>query len=268
MIIRHDLRLLFIHVPKCAGKQLRWILKTTNDQSAIEELWNYEYNEDLERYVDMAHLPLSDLRHYPQFRYLDEYTVIACIRNPYMRLASAANEYYRQKSKEDEKIISEGNITTEMKNLYYRKLRRKHEELDPRFIHSLPMHRFTHYGREPKIDYLLKCETLKEDIEKLAHKLDWPMELRAAIPRHLSNTIPQKGNVKPTIKEKTLAEALYKVDFETFGYQRNNKGEYRSSRIISQAGSVQRIHRCESIEWHWGPKAVMKKTKMKPTRGK
>ena len=79
MIIRHDLRLLFIHVPKCAGKQLRWILKTTNDQSAIEELWNYEYNEDLERYVDMAHLPLSDLRHYPQFRYLDEYTVIAAL---------------------------------------------------------------------------------------------------------------------------------------------------------------------------------------------
>ena len=124
MIIRHDLEIVFIHVPKCAGKQLRRIFKTTENQSAIEELWNFEYNEVLERYVDLAHLPLSDLIHYPQFKYLDQYKVIACIRNPYMRLASAVNEYYRQKSKKHEDIVKSGKITSEMKARYYKKMKR------------------------------------------------------------------------------------------------------------------------------------------------
>ena len=42
MIIRHDLSFVYT-CAKCAGSKVD--LKTTNDQSAVEELWNYEYNK-------------------------------------------------------------------------------------------------------------------------------------------------------------------------------------------------------------------------------
>ena len=38
MIIRHDLKLVFIHVPKCAGKQLREILKTGSDEKNLKNI--------------------------------------------------------------------------------------------------------------------------------------------------------------------------------------------------------------------------------------
>ena len=268
MIIRHDLKIVFLHVPKCAGKQLRCIFKTTKDKSFVEELWNYEYNKYLERYVDMAHLPMSDLRHYPQFSYLDEYRVIACVRNPYMRLASAANEYYRQKSKMHESIINEGKITTEMKERYYKMLKKKHIEQDPRFIHSQPMYKFTHYGREPKVDYLLRCETLKNDIENLAEELEWPEEIKNIIPRYINSITPENAKIKPSSRELELAETLYKDDLETFGYQNKTKNKNGNTNKSASAGEARKIHRCDSVEWHWGPRAFKGQTSMEPIRKK
>ena len=266
MIIRHDLQLVFIHVPKCAGKQLRWIFKTTSNKDAVEELWNYEHSATLDRYVDLAHLPLTDLRHYPQFQYLDQYTVVACIRDPYMRLPSAVNEYYRQKTKRFERKANKGKISSAMKERYYRKIQAKHSELDPRFIHSLPISRFTHYGREPKVDHLLRCETLKEDMELLAEELNWPDEMHQAIPRHLKTKVPEKATLQLTEKEQRLAEAIYEDDFETFGYPRTITKPNQMISKPAAAGKALHIHQCAAVEWHWGPKAQRKADEMKPTR--
>jgi len=266
MIIRHDLKLVFIHVPKCAGKQLRWIFKQGAEAHAIEELWNYEHNTILNRYVDLAHLPLSDLRTYPQFKYLNRYKVVACVRNPYMRLPSAVNEYYRQKSKYHETLVKEGKLTMELRQAYYRKMPRKHCELDPRFIHSLPIHRFTHYGFKAKVDHLLRCERLDEDIQELSRKLDWPAGLQNAIDAKVSYLVGKKEEFMLTEKEKSIAERIYKVDFETFGYMNMKIGEKKTTKKSGKAGSVKQIHNLDEVSWHWGPTAERSIQKRKPTR--
>ena len=53
----------------------------------MESWFDFSYDPVLERQVDLAHRPLMDLRHTK--RALRRYQVIACIRHPYDRLASA-----------------------------------------------------------------------------------------------------------------------------------------------------------------------------------
>jgi len=266
MIIRHDLSLVFIHVPKCAGKKLRWIFKQGAKPQDIDELWNYEHNSILDRYVDLAHLPLSDLRTYPQFKYLNQYTVVACIRNPYMRLRSAVNEYYRQKSKQHEALVNSGALTMEMHRAYYRKMKRKHSELDPRYIHSLPIHRFTHYGAKAKVDHLLRCENLVGDIVKLSTQLNWPQTMQKAIQDKRSTLEGNQEVINLTKEEIELAERVYEVDFETFGYEKRGVIDMWRMKKERDAGKVKQIHNYDAVKWHWGPKAQRIKRELKAHR--
>ena len=266
MIIRHDLKLIFVHVPKCAGKQVRWIFKQGAKPDAIEELWNYEHNSILNRYVDRAHLPLSDFRAYPQFKYLNRYRVVACIRDPYMRLPSAVNEYYRQKSKKYEDMANNGPLTMELRRDYYKKLVNKHSQLDPRFIHSLPIHRFTHYGEKAKVDYLLRCERLGTDIKSLSETLGWPEEMKKAIQEKFEGFETTKASFKLTREEEVLAEMLYKIDFDTFGYRKRVKDDTEVGKKICQSGDVKCIHNCDEVAWHWGPTAKKGILKLKANR--
>ena len=190
MLIRHDLKLIFIHVPKCAGKQLREIIKIGSTKDNLNELWNYNYLETVHRYVDMAHLPMSDFRTTDLFECLNIYKVIACCRNPYERLTSAANEFYRQKSKEHELLVKKKMLDNKLKSDYYKLLPKKHHELDPRYIHSLPIHYFTHFGSKPCVDMFMKCETLKTDFINVCKTYGLPREFRIAAEKRLRNRDP------------------------------------------------------------------------------
>ena len=53
-----------------------------------------------------------------------------------------------------------------------------------------------------------------------------------------------------------MAEALYKVDFEIFGYQQNNR-KVKYENFISR--KCTRIHRCESIGGTGVPRQLKKK---------
>jgi len=253
MIIRHDLRLVFLHVPKCAGKELRKLFRLQAEKDSIEELFNYGHSSVLNRYVDYAHLPLSDLLTTNSFHYLNLYRVVACVRNPYKRLASAANEFYRQKSKRHERRVINGELTASMRERYYRKMRLGHSQLDPRFIHSLPMHRFTHLGEQPMVDHLLHCEKLREEMVELSKELKWPDAMHAAAAA-LPATDPAPDALQ---NERELANTLYRLDFERFGYDwdgQDRAGNDQGSEPID-AGKVRWIHEAAELEWHWGPKA-------------
>ena len=251
MIIRHDLELVFLHVPKCAGTRLRSLFRIGAETGgAIEELWNYSHSPVLNRYVDQAHQPLSDLCTTSSFRYLKRYRVVACLRNPYKRLPSAANEYYRQKSKRHERRVIEGRLTLAMRQRYYRQLPLGHNQLDPRFIHSLPMHRFTHLGTEPMVDHLLHCEQLRQETRKLAIQLQWPQAMREAV-ELLPETDPAP---EPHPEDCATAEALYYRDFQWFGYS-GCPVQPQLNQPIEDAGTVQWIHQAPAVQWHWGPRA-------------
>ena len=270
MIIRHDLQLIFLHVPKCAGKELREILLIGASDENSEELFNFAYSSVLHRHVDLAHLPMADLVHWPAYSWLDRYTVIAAVRNPYERLASAANEYFRQRSRGDEAIINGAGITAAMRRHYYSQLALGHSQRDPRFIHSLPMTWFTHLGATPKVDQLLRCESLADDFQRLAAQLNLPAPMRQVAQATLRNRPLTAANtpIKTALDqaEVQLAHRLYAQDFATFAYLRQAPdalpdtvdpdlqqlvGSLCPSTLSSHAIPV--LERAERVEWHWGP---------------
>ena len=98
MIIDHDLKLVVLHVPKCAGTALRHAFLEDGAERRMESWFDFSYDPVLKRQVDLAHRPLMDLRHTKLWRWLRRYQVIACIRHPYDRLASACREHLRKRA--------------------------------------------------------------------------------------------------------------------------------------------------------------------------
>ena len=253
MLIRHDLKLIFIHVPKCGGTKLRSVLKKGCNKEDISELWNYAYDKELCRYVDKAHMPMSDLRGTKYEEFIYKYNVIACCRNPYLRLYSAANEFYRQKGKDTEAIIKDCGTTIEMRRKYYKRLGRMHSSLDPRYIHSLPITRFTHIGERPVIDYILRCENMRADFKDMSDKLKLPKMIKKQGEEVLIDSNEENLLNKLQDEELRIAERIYESDFKTFEYEMDKE---RSKLIkYKKAESVKNIHLEQGLIWHWGPEA-------------
>lgn len=269
MIIRHDLRLVFLHVPKCAGKEIRDVLKTDAQANTCTDRFNFAYSDVLHRHVDLAHLTMDELTHDPDFQYLQDYTVIAAVRNPYERLLSAANEYYRQFSPDDESVVNSCGITSSMMVGYVKQIPWRHAQRDPRFVHSLPISWFTHLGTKPMVDYLLRCETLRTDFLRVASLLQLPNSIIAAASSRLrdgSKASHQSADqpAQELNDEFTLmANLLYKEDFTTFGYPIKPATINPDSCLVStmallqpqqsHSHSLDLINTAKRVRWHWGP---------------
>jgi hypothetical protein len=283
MIIRHDLKLVFLHVPKCAGKELREVFLAGAPEGAYESLFDFAYSTRLHRYVDLAHLPMADLVHWPQFKYLSRYTVVASIRHPEERLTSAANEFYRQRSQAEEALVNQSGLPRPWLNAYLSQLPERHSQIDPRFIHSLPMTWFTHLGCEPMVDHLLRCELLSDQMQDLAETLNWPDEIKDLAAKKLHNAPTRRPISDPCIWK--LAQRLYSQDFSTFDYALSDMQEgcgglaaSGTNRWIEKSLSQLEPTPCsshdadllswsESVQWHWGPKCERQEpTILTPTR--
>jgi hypothetical protein len=268
MIIRHDLQLVFLHVPKCAGKELRDVIQAGAPKGACESLFDFAYAPRLHRYVDLAHLPMADLIHWPQFAYLERYMVVASIRHPEERLCSAANEFHRQRCPQEEALVNQKALPTAWLRAYLAQLPERHAQLDPRFVHSLPITWFTHLGSEPMVDYLLRCDQLADQVQELAQKLHWPEAMRTLAQQKLRNVPATSRPLEPATW--TLAQRLYVQDFKTFGYQPSQQPSDHqsvgSSRWAAKALSQLEPAPCsshdadllpwaKSVQWHWGPRS-------------
>ena len=70
MIVDHDLKLVVLHIPKCAGTALRRAFLEDGADRRIESWFDFSYDPVLKRQVDLAHRPLMDLRHTQLWRWL------------------------------------------------------------------------------------------------------------------------------------------------------------------------------------------------------
>lgn len=266
MIIRHDLQLIFLHVPKCAGKELRAVFLEGAPADAAEDWFNFAYSPTLHRHVDRAHLTAEELAHEPVFQHLSRYRVIAAIRNPYERLCSAIIEYYRQFSSADEAIANGAGPSLAMQLHYLRQLPLHHSLRDPRFVHSQPITWFTHYGSRPMADHLLRCESLAEDFAQLAQQLDLPPAMQERGVRALRSQPGQTTmGLHPPLEESgfALANWLYSQDFRTFGYPMRPVPPGQDDPLATTIASLQPgrghshslefLERASLVHWHWGP---------------
>ncbi|WP_244270821.1 sulfotransferase family 2 domain-containing protein [Thioalkalivibrio sp. ALJ1] len=95
MFINHDHRIVFLHIPKCAGTTVRRPLESLNQWDESGPHWRREHPEL--GFLDFAHLPLAVLRnHFPAaFASVLEYRSFALVRDPYSRFASSVSERLR-----------------------------------------------------------------------------------------------------------------------------------------------------------------------------
>jgi len=270
MILRHDLELVFLHIPKCAGQSLRRWFKLGSNDSNCSELWNYAYSRKLHRYVDLAHLPADDLVHFKNYRQLRRYTTVAVCRHPYLRLASAIKEFHRQRSKEDEQRVKAGALTREDQLNYLRALPLHLAMLDPRYVHALPMRRFSHYGKRCLVDRWLRCEQLQDDWRALVQERELPAAWLEGAGGQLQETDPLQRECLGPAADAVIAVAnrLYADDFRSFNYQPWPETEplprdcadllaaWEHRATPSHAPTW--IHQSQSLTWHWGPRCERK----------
>ena len=208
MIILPDERVVILHNPKCAGKNLRQAFLSDDAEG---KYWHWKYLPEISSWADLAHLPLSTLRLLPDWNIITSYTVIAVVRNPYDRFISACNEHLSQhKSQTIEDILS--NID-EIRINY-----------DPRYIHFIPQNRFTHIGNKRYADFIARTESLKDDLTSISIKANLGEKFARSIdkikPYSADEITMNKNhfdNYSGAIIEKVLR--LYFRDFILYGYK-------------------------------------------------
>lgn len=281
MIICHDLRLVFLHIPKCAGTALRSIFEQETVAGSSVAFFDFGYSHILRRYVDRAHLPLMDLRHLPEWRYLKRYHTVACIRHPYARLASACREFYRQHSRDTQQQMLRQVPSPEQLLAYLEALPAALEAHDLRYVHGFPITWFTHYGARPMVDTLLRVDHLSEDLAILFERHDLPEKLRAALLAVADRTSPTKPSpslapLRQNPNLMAIANLLHSEDFPTFQYQATDA-------TLTDIALASRLDRCMQtrdvhavphtsmaprLQWYWGRSSFIQRPPLQPTRGR
>lgn len=264
MLICHEWKLIFLHVPKCAGTEIRAVLKAKAPLGSVVSFFDFEYNHILRRYVDLAHLPLMDLRHYSVWPLLHSYHTVAAIRHPYARMASACREFYRQKSRETELQMRSLPPSKDQLLAYLHALPAAFEAHDLRYVHAFPSVWFTHYGSEPMVDTVLRCSHLQEDFELMGRANLVPEAVLRELLTLASRPAGGRGaplaalEVDPDLQG--LTNVLHQEDFMTYGFQRVDarledeglKALVETSLHTTTSHEIPCLGLAPSIRWWWG----------------
>lgn len=278
MIIDHDLQLVLLHVPKCAGTSLRRAFLEDGSQRSVESLFDFEFDPVLKRQVDRAHRPLMDLRHRPEWRWLQRYRVVAAIRHPYQRLASACREFLKQKSRATEVQVRSAPPSTEQLLGYLRRLPAAMDAHDLRWVHGFPIHWFTHYGQRPKVHHLLRCSHLNEDLTALGEQLSWPDSLRQRLAQVGAGAGRRETDDLEPLRQNTdlqaLANLLHADDFSCFGFEREEAcfEDPELADLIERCLAVGNSHDLPltnltpEMRWYYGRSSPKPALQLKPVR--
>ena len=278
MIIDHDLQLVLLHVPKCAGTSLRQAFLEDGSKRAMESLFDFEFDPVLKRQVDRAHQPLMDLRHRAEWQFLQRYRVVAAIRHPYQRLASACREFLKQKSRSTEMQMSSAPPNSEQLLNYLRYLPAAMDSHDLRWVHGFPIHWFTHYGQRPKVHHLLRCSQMNNDLTDLGEQLNWPSSLRERLALVGAGAglreVYDLEQLQQSSDLRALANLLHAEDFACFGFQREEASfqDLELAELIKQCLAVGNSHDLPltnitpEMRWYYGRSSPKPTLKLKPVR--
>ena len=278
MIIDHDLKLVLLHVPKCAGTSLRRAFLEDGSDRNIDSLFDFAFNPVLQRQVDLAHLPLMDLRHFREWRWLQRYRVIACIRHPYARLASACREFLRQNSRATEVQVRTAPPSREQLLTYLRRLPAAMDTHDLRWVHGFPIHWFTHYGHRPKVHHLIRCSHLNEDLTRLGDQLDWPASLRQRLAPVAAGAGLRPAEGMEALEQdpdlRAMANLLHAADFDCFGFPRAEvalkdptlQNLIDRCLVVGNSHDLPLTNLTPEMRWYYGRQSPRPVVSLRPTR--
>ena len=280
MIVDHDLKLVVLHIPKCAGTALRRAFLEDGADRRTESWFDFSYDPVLKRQVDLAHRPLMDLRHTKLWRWLRRYQVIACIRHPYDRLASACREHLRQKSRATEMQVSSQPPTNEQLLHYLRRLPAAMDAHDLRWVHGFPIHWFTHLGKRPMVDQLIRCEQFSSDLEALGETLSLPKSLRKRLQAVGEGAGRREAADLTALRNhpdlQAMANLLHREDFPCFQYKQQ-KAKFSDPELkqlidaciaIGPSHDLPLTNLTPEMHWYYGRVSPRPELQLKPKRTK
>lgn len=218
MPISHKHKVIFIHIPKCAGTSIEHLLEIDGIDDFYTEGLQLRRSEFIpkEKFTEQEYTMCCDknMQHYTVrelAKILDPdifntYKKIAVVRNPYTRLVS--EHYFRLSEKVREKISFEELVRTKLQlsTIERNKSYDGHLETQTSFL-------INEQGNFNSVDKIYKYENLREclsDISAITGNYDYP---------HLRTTNivkPHEEHYTPELRE--IVYNFYKEDFINFNY--------------------------------------------------
>ncbi|MCH4092508.1 sulfotransferase family 2 domain-containing protein [Acetobacter sp.] len=204
MILLENDRTLILHTPKCGGKALR---KAFSAIASTGPWWDWAWLRPAGEWVDQAHIPLHILRQTEEWRQIRSYTVIAVVRDPWSRFVSSLKEHMKQHRKRNMLQVLEE--LDEVRISY-----------DPRYIHFIPQCRFTHIGNKRYADFVVRTESLPEDLRAVGMLCGMSDDFFKAVDTLPAMPASDTDNLSADVEEKmkSLLMRFYRRDYALFGY--------------------------------------------------
>lgn len=211
VIISHNFKFVFIHIPKCAGTSIRNRLLELDPEAV--SFWGKEWAPHLGRQVDAAHRPIEDLIMLDELKQiLREYFVFAFVRNPYERFLSSIAEFRRECSES----LNVSEVETLLSSLTPNTLRS-----DVTYVHFCPMRYFTHVGNKRWVDEIYDFADLEAGLVRFSRAVGIsPGKVLPLQSFNVSKRLRRPSENILTSKVIKAINNIYSQDFELFGYDR------------------------------------------------
>lgn len=219
MIIDHDRKFVFIHVPKTAGTSIRSQL-VTDSQNQVN-LWHQGWVSSESRVVDLAHLPGYLAKRVLQREGAESYYKFAFVRDPKLRFISGLKEVARRHAAE----FGLGSLSGLVSFLEH--LRPASVAFDWTLVHLCPQHVFLYAEGSILVDEIVVDLTqMPPRLSELLGDRDLPT-LRAAKPSAIDDWVLE---LDQRIEETVLR--LYWKDYELlFGGSTRPQVQHDSDRV-------------------------------------
>ncbi|MEO0375176.1 MAG: sulfotransferase family 2 domain-containing protein [Cyanobacteria bacterium P01_A01_bin.17] len=236
MMISHKYKVIFIHVPKCAGTSMEVFLKDYADAAPTNA------EEGLEHFFK-RHALVAVLNAYP------DYFIFTFVRNPYERFVSAWKHSIRAHSTDESSYFYRQEKNLSLKEYAYLVRERDLKRLSGfDKYHSLPQIKFIPdfntkmFGRELKqnmtCDFIGRFEKLENDFAKLCCRLQintYVLPRYMVSPEQESESIVKSYGKYYDPELLRVVEDIYDEDFKRLGYSYNLNHNERMLRPREQA---------------------------------
>ena len=199
MVVCHMRKIIFIHIPKTAGSSIEHLLR---DEGLYElDFIGVRNGRSTHHYMGIElKMILKDL--YPK------YYKFSFVRNPYDRLIS---EYFWCRIKD---VGHKFNKTFDEFLDYVEDVIKNKKFFKPiENDHFIPQYSFLFFNNKLLVNNIFKYE----DIETVAPLIKKRLKIKTTL-QHLNKSV--KNEITLTQEQKDRIYNLYKIDFETFNYEK------------------------------------------------
>lgn len=199
MVVCHMRKIIFIHIPKTAGSSIEHLLR---DEGRYElDFIGVRNGRSTHHYMGIElKMILKDL--YPK------YYKFSFVRNPYDRLIS---EYFWCRIKD---VGHKFNKTFDEFLDYVEDVIKNKKFFKPiENDHFIPQYSFLFFNNKLLVNNIFKYE----DIETVAPLIKKRLKIKTQL-QHLNKSV--KNEITLTQEQKDRIYNLYKIDFETFNYEK------------------------------------------------